>query len=224
MARDGLTGWLGSFDRYAGKGTGGADSANWLSMYNAEHIIVDRKTGCPKTIVVPHAAVCVIGGIQPGILRRALGTEHRESGLAALRLTCPPRKPKAWAEADTDPPAEAELVRLFDRMYDLRQSADGDEECRPVLVRMTPEAKLVWTGYYNDHALEQADLTGDLSAAWSKLEESAARLALIVHFVRYAAGDVNDESRLDVASMTTGVKLANWFKGETCRVYALMDG
>ena len=86
-----------------------------------------------------------------------------------------------------------------------------------------PRAKLVWTGYYNDHALVQADVTGDLSAAWSKLEESAARLALIVHFVRYAAGDMNDESRLDVASMTTGVKLANWFKGETCRVYALMD-
>ena len=88
---------------------------------------------------------------------------------------------------------------------------------------MTPEAKLVWTRYYNDHALEQAKLTGDLSAAWSKLEESAARLPLIVHFVRYAAGDVNDESQLDVASMTAGVKLANWFKGETCRVYALMD-
>ena len=201
------------------------DSANWLSMYNAEHIIVDRKTECPKTVYVPHAAVSVsAGGIQPGILRRALGTEHRESGLAArLLLTCPPRKPKAWTEADIDPAAEAELVRVFDRLYELEQSADGDGECRPVLVHMTAEAKVVWTTYYNDHALEQADLTGDLSAAWSKLEESAARLALIVHLVRYAAGNVGDKFRLDEASMTAGVKLANWFKGETRRVYAMMD-
>ena len=132
-ARDELNGWLGSFDRYASKGAGGADSANWQSMYNAEHIIVDRKTGCPKTVYVPHAAVSVVGGIQPGILRRALGTEHRESGLAArLLLTCPPRKPKAWTEADIDPAAEAELVRLFDCLYEMQQSADGDGECRPV--------------------------------------------------------------------------------------------
>ncbi len=45
MARDELAGWLGSFDRYAGKGKGGADAAHWLSMHNGESIVVDRKTG-----------------------------------------------------------------------------------------------------------------------------------------------------------------------------------
>ena len=64
-----------------------ADAANWLSMFNADSIIVDRKTGFPRTIHVPQAAVCVTGGIQPGILRRVLGTEHRESGLAARQAS-----------------------------------------------------------------------------------------------------------------------------------------
>jgi 5S rRNA maturation endonuclease (ribonuclease M5) len=45
LARDELAGWLGSFDKYAGKGKASADSAHWLSMFNAENIIVDRKTG-----------------------------------------------------------------------------------------------------------------------------------------------------------------------------------
>ena len=45
LARDELAGWIGSFDRYSGKGKTGADSANWLSMFNAESVIVDRKTG-----------------------------------------------------------------------------------------------------------------------------------------------------------------------------------
>src|SRR6266567_199856 len=77
MARDELVGWTGSFDRYAGsKGKAGADAANWLSMFNAEYIIVDRKTGTPRTIFVPHAAVCVVGGIQPVILSHALSIEH----------------------------------------------------------------------------------------------------------------------------------------------------
>ena len=72
LARDELAGWIGSFDRYAG-GKGGADAAHWLSMHNGESIIVDRKTGNPRTIFVPQAAVSVCGGIQPAILHRALG-------------------------------------------------------------------------------------------------------------------------------------------------------
>lgn len=85
LARDELAGWIGSFDRYAGKGGAGADSANWLSMFNAESIIVDRKTGVPRTIHVSQAAVCVTGGIQPGILQRA---SERNTGNPVWRLVC----------------------------------------------------------------------------------------------------------------------------------------
>lgn len=224
LARDELAGWIGSFDRYAGKGKTGADSANWLSMFNAESIIVDRKTGIPRTIHVPQAAVCVSGGIQPAILQRALGLEHRESGLAArLLLTCPPRKAKRWTEADIDPSAEAEMVRLFDKLYELQPSAGENDEPRPVLVRLSADAKAAWKAYYNAHAAEQADLTGDMAAAWSKLEEYAARLALVVHFTRWAAGDVADEGRLDVASMNAGIMFAKWFKHEARRLYAMLD-
>jgi hypothetical protein len=224
LARDELAGWIGSFDRYAGKGKAGADSANWLSMFNAESIIVDRKTGIPRTIHVPQAAICVSGGIQPAILQRALGLEHRESGLAArLLLTCPPRKAKRWTEAEIDPSAEAELVRLFDKLYELQPTAGDDGETRPVLVRLTGDAKTAWKAYYNAHAIEQADLTGDMAAAWSKLEEYAARLALVVHFTRLAAGDVSDKARLDLSSMNAGITLAKWFKHEARRVYAMLD-
>jgi hypothetical protein len=224
LARDELAGWIGSFDRYAGKGKASADSANWLSMFNAESIIVDRKTGIPRTIHVPQAALCVSGGIQPAILQRALGLEHRESGLAArLLLTCPPRKAKRWTEADIDPSAEAELGQLFDRLYELQPTAGDDGERRPSLVRLSGDAKTAWKAYYNAHAIEQADLTGDMAAAWSKLEEFAARLAVVVHFTRWAAGDVADETRLGVSSMEAGIILAKWFKHEARRVYAMLD-
>ncbi len=226
LARDELAGWIGSFDRYAGKSGAGADSANWLSMFNAESIIVDRKTGMPRTIHVPQAAMCVTGGIQPGILQRALGTEHRESGLAArLLLSCPPRRAKQWTEADIDPKAEAEMVRLFDRLYELQPTESEDGESRPALVRLAPEAKVAWTTYYDAHAQEQTDLTGDLSAAWSKLEEYAARLALVVHFTRWAANDpmLANANVVDIDSMTAGIQLTTWFKGEARRVYTLLS-
>jgi hypothetical protein len=224
LARDELPGWFGSFDRYAGKGKAGADSANWLSMFNAESIIVDRKTSIPRTIYIPQAAACVSGGVQPPILRRALGQEHRESGLAArLLLTCPPRKAKRWTEADIDPSEDAKLVRLFDRLYELQPTTGNDDEPQPALVRLSASAKGTWITYYNAHAIEQVDLTGDMAAAWSKLEEYAARLALVIHFTRWAAGDMSEEKELDLTSMNAGIVLAKWFKHEARRIYAMLD-
>ncbi|MSR60038.1 MAG: DUF3987 domain-containing protein, partial [Planctomycetaceae bacterium] len=99
-----------------------------------------------------------------------------------------------------------------------------DGELRSVVVALTPEAKAAWKGYYNAHAQEQTDLAGELSAAWSKLEEYAARLALVVYFVRWAADDptVHSADAVDVASMAAGIRLATWFKGEARRVYGIL--
>ena len=226
VACDEASGWLGSFDRYAGKGKVSADSSNWLSTHTGESITVDRKTGTPRTIHVPSAAVCITGGIQPGILQRAMGAEHRESGLLArLLLAYPPRIPKRWTDAQIDAESEVDLARLFDRLYELQPVVNDDGETRPGLVRLSAGAHAAWTAYYNAHAKEQANLSGDLSAAWSKLEEYAARLALVIHFTRWAANDptLADVNIVDVESMSAGIRSATWFKRETRRVYAILD-
>jgi hypothetical protein len=225
LARDELSGWFGSFDRYVGKGKPGTDLANWLEMFNGRSIIVDRKTGDPRTIFVPRAAVCVTGGIQPTILQRALSIENRESGLAArLLLTYPPRMSKRWTESDIDPDSEDQLVRLFDWLYRLKPIVTDDGDIRPEIVQLSEEAKAIWIDYYNEHATEQSEMVGDMASAWSKLEEYAARLALVIHFARWAAGENVQESLLDAFSMQAGITLAKWFKNETRRVYAILDG
>ncbi len=225
VARDELATWFGSFDRYAGKRPAGSDAANWLSMFNAEAVTVDRKTGTPRTIHVPRAAACVTGGIQPGVFRRALGEEHRESGLAARFLVCwPPRRVRLWTEAEIDPAAVVAVDRVVDRLYDLKAATGDDGEPCPHSVRLSPDAKARYVAYYESHAVEHNELTGDLASAWSKLEEYAARLALVVHCTRWAADDSSlaDPETLDGASMAAGICLAAWFKNETRRVYALL--
>ena len=82
-------------------------------------------------------------------------------------------------------------------------------------------ARGLYRDYVNVTGLEQAGLTGDLSAAWSKLEESAARLALVIHCIRQASGETVDPWLCDADSMRDGITLANWFKDETQRVYQL---
>lgn len=224
LARDELAAWMTSFDRYSGRGKSGGDAANWLSMFNAESLMIDRKSGSPRTIFIPAATVSVLGGIQPRILARTLGPEHRESGLAArLLLAYPPRQVKSWTETG----CSAELIdawgQIVERLYSLREGCLQEGQVVPRMVQLEASARERWVEFYNANAQELADLTDELAAAWSKFEEYAARLALVVHYLRWAAGEVPDESRLDGDSMAAGVQLVEWFKNETRRLYGELE-
>jgi hypothetical protein len=223
VAPDELATWLGGFDRYT-QGKGG-DAAHWLEMHGGRPLKINRKTGNPRILYVPRAAVSVVGGIQPETLHRALGAVHRANGLAArLLLACPPRQPKRWTEADIDPKCEAEIEAIFERLYSLKFGWAQDGEPSPVLISLSADGKAAWIKFYNAHAKEHEALTGDLSAAWSKLEGYAARLALVIHCVRWAIDDptLAPMDEIDAESIQTGVLLSRWFGNEARRVYAML--
>jgi hypothetical protein len=223
MVRDELAGWLGGFDRYA-QGKGG-DAPKWLELFGGRPMMVDRKSGPERIIYIPRAAVSVCGGIQPATLAKALGTEHRENGLAArLLLACPPRTPKRWTKTGIPEALEDVIAEIFTRLYDLHPIADTDGEPQPAVVTLALNAEAAWENFYNAHGQEQVELTGDLSAVWSKLEGYAARLALVLHCVRQAAGDptLANPNQIDAASVAGGVALSRWFGSEAERVYEIL--
>jgi hypothetical protein len=220
LEADELAGWFGSFDRYTNKS---GDVARWLSIFNADAITIDRKTAPVRVIHVPRPSVCVVGGIQPAILKKSLTDEHRQNGLAArLLLVSPPRVAKQWTEADIDDSEHQKIEQLFNLLAELDFDRNGDD-LKPEIVKLDQDAKGLWVSYYNAHNQEQADLEGDMAAAWSKLEEYAARLALVLHFVRWASGETLDSFTLDALSMQMGIMLTEWFKIEAKRVYAMLD-
>jgi len=223
VAPDELATWLGGFDRYA-QGKGG-DAAHWLEMHGGRALKINRKTGNPRILYVPRAAASVVGGIQPETLHRALGAVHRANGLAArLLLACPPRQSKRWTDADIDPKREEEIEAIFERLYNLNFGSGPDGEPCPVVVPLSADGKAAWVQFYNAHAEEHEALTGDLSAAWSKLEGYAARLALVIHCVRWAIDDptLATMDEIDAESVKAGVRLSRWFGNEARRVYAIL--
>lgn len=113
---------------------------------------------------------------------------------------------------------------MFDSLYALEPATDDHGDPQPVLLPLTPASKAAWIEFYNAHAQEQVELTGDLAAAWSKLEGYAARLALVVHCVRWAVEDrsLGDADAIDEESVRSGVVLSNWFGHEARRVYAMI--
>jgi hypothetical protein len=226
VQRDELKGWFGSFDRYAGNGKAKTDESHWLSMYNGESLLVDRKTGESKTIFVPSASVSLTGCIPPGSLRRALSLEHRESGLAArLLMACPPRRKKEWTDATIPYELEHAYTGVFDRLYSLTPVIVDGGDPRPVGVGLTDEAKSLFVDYYNRHNDEQMSLEGDIALTWSKLEETVARLALVTHYVRWAGGEEGvSQNTIDEGDITYGIMLVDWFKHEAKRIYAMLGG
>jgi hypothetical protein len=225
LAKDELKGWFGSFDRYASAGATGADESHWLTMYNARPMVIDRKTGKYPTIHVPRAAVSITGNIPPAILRRAFSKERRESGLAARFLIAyPPKHRVQWTE-ETIPQAVKQAYKaMFEELYRLQPHSFAEGEVQPVNVEISTAAKALYTEYYNRHNEQQLDLVGDLAAVWSKMEETAARLALVVHMGRCCSGETGvSPHTLDETSMANGIRLAEWFKNEARRVYQILD-
>ncbi|NMC21107.1 MAG: DUF3987 domain-containing protein, partial [Thermogutta sp.] len=139
LARDELSGWLSSFDRYVG--TKGGDSAFWLSAHGGLSHTVDRKTS--GAFYIPAAAVCVTGGIQPAVLRRVLADgNYFENGLASrLLMAFPPRRRKRWTESGVPQWAADDVERVFDKLFALQHDIALDGEPVPHVMRLSPEAK-----------------------------------------------------------------------------------
>jgi hypothetical protein len=223
LARDELAGWFRSYDAYR-RGRGG-DVQHYLTLHRAGDLCLDRKTGDHRTIFVPRAFLAVTGGIQPGTLRRALSPEFFEDGLAArLLLAFPPRRPRTWSEAQVSPDRREDLARLYAELWQL-QGEEADDGPRPMVLTLTAAGKREFIRFFEAHAAQQAERTGDLAAAWSKLEGYAARLALIDHCCRQASGDsgLADPGGVDDQSVEAGAKLVRWFGRETERVYAMLS-
>ena len=147
VARDELASWLGSFKQYKGRSEG-SDLPNWLEMHMAGTVIVDRKTGDRKHYFVERAACSVTGGIQPGVLSRALTPEFLDAGLSARLLTAMPlRLPKRWSELEVSLTAEHDYQDLVDKLLGLDFGiAPNTGEKIPHVLHLDTDAKDTWVG------------------------------------------------------------------------------
>jgi hypothetical protein len=215
LAVDELAGWLASFDQYR-SGRGGSDCPKWLSMYDAGAVVVDRKLS--GTLHVPSAAVSVCGGIQPGPLGRALGTQHVENGLLArLQLAMPPSRPPQWNTTTPGFATVEDMTRLFGSLLAVPAGA------APARVDLDPDATDVFKAYWLGLAEEREATTGPVRSMLAKNAAVAGRLALVLHTVQQAhVGGLAVPGRIDADTMNRAVGIARWAAAENRRVYSLV--
>jgi hypothetical protein len=222
VARDELAGWLGSFRQYKGR-DGGSDLPNWLEIFRAGTINVDRKTGDQRHFFVRRAAVSITGSIQPRTLAKAFTEEFLESGGAARILPAmPPKKPKTWSALEIHVDTESAYHDLLDKMRSLGFRQVAGRANVPNVLKLNADAQALWIDFVNSWGIEQAQFEGEMAAVYSKLEAYAARFAMLYHIADHLRLGKDDLTPVGVEAVKAGIALSQWFAREAQRIYALL--
>ena len=223
VAVDELSGFFGSFDRYS---SGSGDESKWLRAYDGKDLTSDRKTGDFPVTYVPRAGVSISGTIQPELLRKYITTERMESGLASRFLIVEPPEldREGWIEDEVDQLLKDRCLEIVEALtkFEGELVEEGSSERKPVFVGLTASGREAFVDWCQYHQQLQTDTFGAVRAAYAKLKSVPARLGLIFHLTRRAAGDTTLENpdKVDSSSIEAGRQVAEFFRNEVERLYA----
>src|SRR5439155_12364411 len=143
-------------------------------------------------LFVERPCLSVFGGIQPDLLPDLRTAADKEDGfLDRVLLGWPDPLRDHWTD-DVIDPGQAKLVQdVFNALFAMQPDVDVDGEPHPRQITLSPEAKAAWVAWYEAHAAEMADerFPKYLRGPWAKMPGQLARVALILHCVRVAAGE-----------------------------------
>lgn len=128
--KDELTGWFASMDAYKSGAKGASmDRAHWLEAYNGGPRSIDRVTR--GNIYVPNWSTCIIGGVQPDMIRRVASSMGNDGLLQRFMVLV--ARP---AVLDEDRTPDMDAMKRFGDLFDRLAALQGTDNH----VMMTEEA------------------------------------------------------------------------------------
>ena len=124
IVSDEFAGWMKGFDAY--KSGKGKERQMHLESWNGDPLKIDCKG--QKSVQVEHPVICIVGGIQPDILRELSGEFIRDDGFASRILwSYPTHTPARWTHDDISPATNDAYEFLFEDLANLHGSFSFDE-------------------------------------------------------------------------------------------------
>lgn len=212
VALDELKSLVGSFGRYAAKGSG-SDMEFYLSAWNGKPFRVDRKT-TGRTDISNHA-LCVIGGIQPDVLSSAFGDGKEDNGFLARFLIASTPPAQGRTPRYRDP-------RLADAWGDVLRSLAAPAVGQ--ILRLDNDAWEIFEQFNDRNRGPINDLA--LPALWrshvGKWRDAWLRVAGIVHMIEHAdavrSGALLPEIGADLAGRVSRLMIEA-FEPEAAAIY-----
>jgi hypothetical protein len=209
------------------RGGKGSDRQSYLSIWSSEPRTLDRKSNQDRVpIRISHPFLSIVGGLVPANVGM-LGEGRNDGFLDRFLFAYPDPVPKAgWRDEGVTAEVAIGWEKLVVRLRSLPM-VQRDTHPEPQVIRLSLGAKKAWRELINAHHAEQsgADFADSLRGHWSKLEQYAGRITLILHMLDWA-GDTSREVSLipDVPAQTVrkAGRLLEYLKSHIRRVHAVM--
>jgi hypothetical protein len=211
IIRDEISGWVAAMDQY--KGGKGSDRQQYLSLWSAQTLKVDRKGG--GSVYVPKPVACVVGGIQPDLAGTLHDAAKRRDGFVERILpVVPDVEPALWTDAAPSTELYRDVLAVFEALDRLERTDDG---CG---VQLSSEARASFVPWVDENAALVAAAEGLAGGFYAKLPAHVARFALILH----ALWNPHDpRPMLNAARMEDAIELGEFFRAHIGRFLALLN-
>jgi hypothetical protein len=204
---DELLGWTRGMDAY--KSGKGKERQGHLELWSGDSLKIDRKGGLP--ILVERPVVGVLGGIQPEALVDLSGEIARADGfLPRFIWSFPVTETSYWNDSDISDSANNKIEHLFEQLSRLEGT-----------FRFGREAKSAWVHWFDVNQDLKARETGLMKAIASKLPRQLARLALILHCLRYPTAQTFE---LDDDTVHAAIQLVEYHRAHARKTFAWLAG
>ncbi len=221
VANDEIKTWFESFVRFA---TGGSDESRWLPLYDAAG--GDSNRAGEGYGHFPDRGVVVVGGIQPGVLKRTLKDEHAESGLMSrLLLVEVPERLRKVRFQDMDTTILAEWDRLVKGLLALEGLPDANGDMKPIHVGMEPDGKSMLEEFgdsinYQKFVAEDDRVKADLG----KLADLPVRLSVALCYSDRVANGIHSDRPMETRYAESAIGITKWFQHEKERLLSRVVG
>jgi Protein of unknown function (DUF3987) len=234
--RDELSSLVTGMDQYkSGKGT---EKQFWLSIWANDPYYKDRSsTHAAGYLSCDAPFIAVVGCLTPDKLKTIRGDERGRKApddgfIDRVLFSFPellPARGETWHGESAA--TRATLDRVIRNLHTLDMigvvSPVDDEitSYRPRVIVLTQCGRDAWQEFTERHAAQwnAEDFPLCLKGPWSKLRGYCGRLALILHYLRWACGEVEGEGDIDGNTMRDAARLVGYFKSHARKVYHALD-
>ena len=207
LVSDEITSWLGSHDKYTGKGN---DRPFYLSLWSSTEYSSNRKGGGNLFVKLP--VLSVIGGLTPSSLPKLHGGQD-DGFLSRFLIARPEKNPSYFTENGISEAVQLAYDSFIRKLWELEPDHMDLDSISPKRVVLSEDARSVFAAFAN--ALEDEKYSGDiptiLKGAWSKAPSQAGRIALVLHCCRQVSGEEDDPYRLSADCMDAAVLITRYF-------------
>lgn len=196
---DELMGFVKSFSRYRS----GNDEEIWTQLFTGVPIIVNRLHS--DSFSVSNPFVGIIGGVQPGLLRK-FADGKTDSGFIYRWLFAYPDKRtfSRFQDDEIDDHTMNQWETIIDTIRRIRYNG------KTTVIRLSPEAYDLYKQWYNTGRETMEHASTSFIGITTKMERYCARFALILEVLRYTCGQ-SDLTSISAQSMKDAFKLTYYF-------------